>query len=249
MSEQSRPILVTGAGSGIGREIAQVLAAAGHAVGVTDLSGETAAETANEITARGGRAVSIGMDVTDTESIRNAVEAVTVQLGGLGGLVNNAGYSYQAPLLDHDDALIERTLAINIAGPIKVSRAVLSELRAYGSGRVVNIASDSARSGLSNAAAYTASKGGVLALSRSLARELARDCITVNTVSPGVVETPMYQQAMEGTEAARKIIASIPLRRLAQPADVASAVAYFCSEAAAYVTGQTISVNGGLVTI
>jgi 2-hydroxycyclohexanecarboxyl-CoA dehydrogenase len=246
--ERPRPILVTGAGSGIGRCTAETLAGRGHPVAVCDKDEAGARETVAGIRERGGAGHAVFVDVTEPASIRTAVAESLAHLGGLGGLVNNVGWTIHAPLDEHDDALVDTLLQVNLTGAIRMAREVVPALRERGDGRIVNVASDAARSGLSNAVAYTAAKGGVLALTRSLARELARHDITVNTVSPGVVATPLLTSSMERTpDMLDKLRRSIPLRRLGSPADVAGAIAYFCGPDAGYVTGQTLSVNGGLV--
>ncbi|GLZ06183.1 2-hydroxycyclohexane-1-carbonyl-CoA dehydrogenase [Actinomadura sp. NBRC 104412] len=248
--ERPRPILVTGAASGIGRCAAEVLAARGHPVAVTDRDGDGAEKAAAAIRDAGGAAHAFLLDVTDAATIRAAVAEAAARLGGLGGLVNNAGWTLNVPLEDHDDDLVDTLLAINLSGTIKVTREVVPVLREWGDGRIVNVASDSARTGMSNGAAYTAAKGGVLALTRSLARELARDEITVNAVSPGIVDTPLLADSMrQAPGMLDKLRRGIPMRRLGTPADVASAIAYFCGPGAGYVTGQTLSVSGGMVIV
>ena len=249
MNLPSRPVLVTGSGSGIGRSTALRLANRGFAVAVTDKDEKAARQVSREIAVEGGVATHAPLDVTDSASVREAVDACANDLGGLGGLVNNAGWTRNIPLLEQDDEYIAQILEINIAGTIRVSREVVPLLRRWGSGRVVNVASDSARIGMSNGAAYTSAKGGVLALSRSLARELARDDITVNCVSPGVIDTPLYADSMAGSSTSDKLLRTIPLRRLGSPEDVAAAIAFFIGDDAAYITGQTLSVSGGMVII
>jgi 2-hydroxycyclohexanecarboxyl-CoA dehydrogenase len=245
-----RPVLVTGAASGIGRCTAELLAGRGHPVAVTDRDADGAGKVTASIRDAGGTAHAFPLDVTDVATIRPAVAGAVARLGGLGGLVNNAGWTLNVPLADHDDALVDSLLAINLTGTIKVTREVVPALREWGDGRIVNVASDSARTGMSNGAAYTAAKGGVLALTRSLARELARDEITVNTVSPGIVDTPLLADSMrQAPGMLDRLRRGIPMRRLGSPADVASAIAYFCGPGAGYVTGQTLSVSGGMVII
>jgi 2-hydroxycyclohexanecarboxyl-CoA dehydrogenase len=247
MSANARPVLVTGAGRGIGEATALRLAADGLPVAVTDRDAEAAADVAARIRDRGGSAVHAWLDVTDTRSARAAIAACTQKLGGLGALVNNAGWSRNAPLEEQSDELIDELMAINLVGTLRMCREALPVLRAWGSGRIVNLASDSARAGMAYGSAYTAAKGGVLALTRSLARELARHDVTVNCVSPGVIDTPLYAESMGGSRAAEKLLAGVPLRRLGEPQEVAGAVAFLLGNEAAYITGQSISVNGGLV--
>ncbi|MFB4308197.1 SDR family NAD(P)-dependent oxidoreductase [Actinomadura sp. GTD37] len=245
-----RPILVTGAASGIGRCTAELLAGRGHPVAVTDRDLDGAEKVAGSIRDGVGTAHAFLLDVTDTATIRSALAGAAERFGGLGGLVNNAGWTLNVPLAEHDEDLVDALLAINLSGPIKVTREAVPALRAWGDGRIVNVASDSARTGMSNGAAYTAAKGGMLALTRSLARELARDEITVNTVSPGIIDTPLLADSMrEAPGMLDRLRRGIPMRRLGSPADVASAIAYFCGPDAGYVTGQTLSVSGGMVII
>jgi 2-hydroxycyclohexanecarboxyl-CoA dehydrogenase len=246
--EQARPVVVTGAGGGIGAAIVTELSAAGHPVLATDLSLEAAERTAAAVAA--GDVAATTMDITDPASVRAALAYGVARFGALGGVVNNAGWMEPRPLGDTDDAFLRTIVAINLEGPLRVCREALPHLRAHGSGRIVNIASDGARSGMSNTSAYSSAKGGVLALTRCLALELARDAVTVNCVSPGPTDTPLLTATVDadaGASIVQRLSRSVPLRRLATPADVAGAVRYFCSDAAAYVTGQTVSVSGGLV--
>ena len=245
----ARVVLVTGAGRGIGRAIALRLAQAGFAVGVTDVAPEGATAVAAEIAAAGGPAVGHAADVTDLASVRAAVGAVEGTLGPLDALVNNAGWDRMEPFLQNDPALWDRLIAINYRGVLYATRAALEGMAARGRGRIVSIASDAGRVGSTGEAVYSGCKAAIIGFSKSLAREVARRGITVNVVCPGPTDTALLAE-VGATERGAKIVAgmqrAIPLGRIGRPEDVAGAVAYFLSDEAAYVTGQTLSVSGGL---
>ena len=240
---------VTGAGRGIGRAIALRLARAGMAVGVTDLDPTTARSVAAEIAAAGGRATGCAGDVTSLDGMRAAVAHVEGALGSIDALVNNAGWDKMELFLDNDPALWDRLLAINLKGVFNTTRAVLDVMVGRGGGRVVSIASDAGRVGSTGEAVYSACKAGIIGFSKALAREMARTGITVNVVCPGPTDTALLAEVGAGERGA-KIVAgmqrAIPLGRLGQPDDVAGAVAYLVSDEAAFVTGQVLSVSGGL---
>ena len=246
-----RVALITGAGQGIGRAIAETLAAAGHRVAVADLNPATASDTAAAIEATGGTAIAVAMDVGDTVGVQAATEAVTSRLGPIDIVVNNAGFDQLMPFLETTEDFWDRILEVNFKGALRVIHADCSRDGRTGLGRIVNISSDAGRVGSSLEAVYSGAKGGIIAFSKTLARELARTGVTVNAVCPGPTETPLLQGIADasGDDAAKVIGAmtrAVPMKRLAQPADVAGAVAYFASDAAGYVTGQTLSVSGGL---
>jgi 2-hydroxycyclohexanecarboxyl-CoA dehydrogenase len=240
---------VTGAGRGIGRAIAVRLARGGLAVGVSDLDGETARAVADEIVAAGGKATSAEADVTSLDAMRRAVESVEHALGPIAVLVNNAGWDKMELFLDNDPALWDRLLAINLKGVFNTTRAALEGMATRGAGRVVSIASDAGRVGSTGEAVYSACKAGIIGFSKALAREVARKGITVNVVCPGPTDTALLAE-VGASERGAKIVAgmqrAIPLGRLGQPEDVAGAVAYLASDEAAFVTGQVLSVSGGL---
>ncbi len=237
-----RIAIVTGAGRGIGRGIAEKLAAEGATVVVTDIDGATAKETADAV---GG--VDIRTDVTDRESVEAMVEQVRQRFGRIDVLVNNAGWDTAGPFVDSDPADWDRIIAINLYGVLHTSRAVLPIMAGQGRGSVVNVASDAGRVGSSGEAVYSAAKGGVIAFTKSTAREMARHQVNANVICPGPADTALFTSLGGDNPKLREALTrAIPFRRLAQPADVAGAVAFFASDEASYITGQTVSVSGGL---
>jgi 2-hydroxycyclohexanecarboxyl-CoA dehydrogenase len=238
-----RAALVTGGGGGIGAAVCRSLATAGHRIAVADIAGAEA--VAGEV---GGLAVS--MDVTDALSVANAVERVTEQLGRVQICVSCAGWDELRPFVEVDETFMARVLGINLAGAMRVVRATLPQMIDSGWGRLVCIASDAGRVGSSLEAVYSGAKGGVIAFTKTIAREVARHGITANTVCPGPTDTPLLSRIVGQGSDAERVIASmtkaVPMRRLGRPEEVASAVAFLCSEEAGYITGQTLSVSGGL---
>jgi 2-hydroxycyclohexanecarboxyl-CoA dehydrogenase len=236
--------IVTGAGQGIGRGIAHKLAAEGATVVVTDINETTACETAAAI---GGGAIGTRTDVTSKESVQAMVARVKEQFGRIDVLVNNAGWDKAGPFVDSDEADWDRIIAINLYGVLHTSKAVLPVMAAQGSGAVVNLASDAGRVGSSGEAVYSAAKGGVIAFTKAAAREMARHQVNVNCVCPGPTDTALFASIGGDNPKLREaLIKAIPFRRLADPQDLANAVAFFASDEANYITGQTVSVSGGL---
>jgi 2-hydroxycyclohexanecarboxyl-CoA dehydrogenase len=236
--------IVTGAARGIGRGIADKLASQGATVVVTDVNEEGARQAAQEI---GGNAIGLGCDVSAYESVEAMVHAVKDQFGRVDILVNNAGWDKAAPFLDLERELWPKIIGINLYGVINTMKAVLPIMAEQGSGSVVNISSDAGRVGSSGEAVYSAAKGGVIAFTKSMAREMARKQVRVNVVCPGPADTQLFAEFAGDNQGLRDALTkAIPLRRLAQPEDIAGAVAYFASDDARYVTGQTVSVSGGL---
>ncbi|MCW0215615.1 MAG: 3-oxoacyl-ACP reductase FabG [Pseudonocardia sp.] len=234
--------IVTGAGQGIGRAIAEKLAAEGATVVVSDINEATAEETADAIGGLGVRA-----DVTDRDSVNALVEQVHAQFGQIDVLVNNAGWDRSSPFVDSDPEDWDRVIAINLYGVLHTCKAVLPIMAAQGSGSVVNLASDAGRVGSSGEAVYSAAKGGVIAFTKTIAREMARHQIRANVVSPGPTDTALFASMGGDNPKLREgLTRAIPFRRLARPADLAGAVAFFASDEASYITGQTVSVSGGL---
>jgi 2-hydroxycyclohexanecarboxyl-CoA dehydrogenase len=236
--------VVTGAGRGIGRGIAEKLAAEGATVVATDVDEATANDTAASLA---GDALGLTCDVASRESVDAMVAAVRDRFGRIDVLVNNAGYDKVGPFVDSDPADWDRILGINLYGVLHTSKAVLPIMVEQGGGRVVNLASDAGRVGSSGEAVYSAAKGGIIAFTKTTAREMARHQVAVNCVCPGPTDTALFASVTEDNPTLRDaLIKAIPLRRLAQPADLANAVAFLASDEAAYITGQTLSVSGGL---
>jgi 2-hydroxycyclohexanecarboxyl-CoA dehydrogenase len=240
-----RVALVTGAGSGIGRAIAHRLAADGCRVAAADIDVPGARRTAEAGTQDDRRRMSaFQVDVGEQASVECLVAEVADQMGPPVVLVNCAGWDEFHPFLETDRPFWERIVAVNYLGMVAVCHAVVPLMVGAGGGRIVNIASDAGRVGSTGEAVYAGAKGGVIAFSKSLAREVARAAITVNAVSPGPADTPLFQGFPERIR--QSLERAIPMGRLAEPDDVAHAVSYFASPGAGYVTGQVLSVSGGL---
>ena len=246
-----RAAIVTGAGRGIGRAIALELARDGRAVAVADLLVDPAGAVAEEIGRAGGEALAVELDVTDGQSVSRGIDAAREALGPLQILVNNAGWDELRPFLDTDEQFWERVLEVNFKGALRMTHALLGAMIDGGFGRIVSIGSDAGRVGSSLESVYAGAKGGLIAFTKTIAREAARAGVTANTVCPGPTDTPMLAGiAAAGDVDAERVIAAmrsaVPMRRLAQPEDIAAAVAFFASEQAGFITGQTLSVSGGL---
>jgi 2-hydroxycyclohexanecarboxyl-CoA dehydrogenase len=241
---QDKVVLVTGAGRGMGKAIAERLTAEGARVAVTDVVRETALETAGALDGAAG----YRLDITDAGEVNTRVEEIVAALGPIDALVNNAGWDRLAPFLETDEDLWERLIDINLRGPIRMTKAVLPQMVERQSGRIVNIASDAGRVGSTGESVYSACKAGIIGFGKTIAREVARHGITVNAICPGPTATPLLDSIVgEGNE---KLIESlkrgIPMRRLGEPDDIAGAVAFIVSDDAGFITGQTLSVSGGL---
>jgi 2-hydroxycyclohexanecarboxyl-CoA dehydrogenase len=245
-----RVALVTGGGSGIGREICKGLATDGRRVAVADLNAEGAAVTTAMITEAGGTALAVEMDVANSESVAQGLLQVIDELGPVEVLVNCAGWDVLKPFLDTDEDFWDRVIEINYKGALRTVHGCLPAMIEAGWGRIVNIGSDAGRVGSSLEAVYSGAKGGVIAFTKTVAREVARNGITANTVCPGPTDTPLLDGIVETSDNGEKVIGAmaraVPMKRLGQPHEVASAVVYFCSEPAGFISGQTLSVSGGL---
>ena len=242
--------VVTGGGGGIGGATCKRLAAEGAQVAVFDLNGAAAQKVADEINAAGGQARAFVCDIARLADVQKAVADTESQLGPIAVLVNNAGWDVFKPFVKTTPADWERLIAINLTGALNMHFAVLPGMGERKAGRIVNVASDAARVGSSGEAVYAACKGGLVAFSKTLAREHARHGITVNVVCPGPTDTALLAGVAEGAANPEKLIEAftraIPLGRLGQPGDLASAIAFLGSDDASFVTGQVLSVSGGL---
>jgi len=238
----NRIAIVTGAGQGIGKAIATKLAAEGATVVVTDVNEATAKETADGL---GNGAVGIHTDVTDRDSVDAMVDQVVSQFGRVDVLVNNAGWDKGEAFVDSEPETWDRIVGINLYGVFNTSKKVLPIMAAQGSGKVVNLGSDAGRVGSSGEAVYSAAKGGVIAFTKAVAREMARSQVNVNCVCPGPTDTALFA-SMGGEKLREALTRAIPFRRLGQPEDLANVVAFLASDEASFVTGQTVSVSGGL---
>jgi NAD(P)-dependent dehydrogenase (short-subunit alcohol dehydrogenase family) len=244
-----RTAIVTGAGSGIGRAIAQRLAEDGHAVAVLDLDGAAAEAAVRELRQKGHEAMAPGsVDVSDRAHVNDAVQRVRDALGPVLVLVNNAGLPGFTPFLKITDEEWDRILAVNLNGPFYCTQAVLPDMIDAGWGRIVNISSSSAQGGQQYMAHYVSSKAGLIGLTKALALEFGPKGITVNTIPPGFVDTPMLRASEERGllgGSVDRIAEATPVRRAGRPDDIAAACAFLVSDDAAYITGQVIGVNGG----
>ena len=245
---EERIALVTGGAGGIGRAIAAALAADGRAVVIGDLSSADAEGVASELESSGARALGVPLDVTQTSSVEAALARVERELGPVDVLVNNAGWDELRPFLETDEAFWDRVIEINYKGCLRVTHTVLPGMAERGWGRIVNIGSDAGRVGSSGESVYSGAKGALIAFTKTIAREVARSGVTANTVCPGPTRTPLLEGMAEsgGERLIESLERAVPMRRLGEPADVAAAVAFLASDQAGYITGQTLSVSGGL---
>jgi 2-hydroxycyclohexanecarboxyl-CoA dehydrogenase len=244
----SRVALVTGGGAGIGEATCLKLARDGHAVAVLGRRPENIGKVAEAIIAAGGKAVAVLADVADRGQIEQAVEQVRRALGPITILVNNAGIEEFTPLADIDDDAWDRVMGANLKGVFQVTQTVLPDMIEARWGRIINLTALGSQIGAANMVHYTASKGGVTAMTRSLAVELGPKGITVNEISPGFILTPMSQRAIDGDlfpVPYEDIVATYPIPRVGYPHEAAAAIAFFASEDAGYITAQTLGVNGG----
>lgn len=241
-------VIVTGGASGIGREICKRFGAEGSEVGVFDLNEAGARETVGIIEAAGGTAVACKVDITDRASVDSAVAGFAAG-GPIDILVNNAGWDKPIAFLDTDTDFWKKIVDLNLYGPLHMHHAVLPHMVERQAGRVVNIASDAGRVGSSGEAVYAACKGGIVSFTKTMARELARANIQLNAVCPGPTDTPLFaefSQGESGAKVAEGLKRAIPMRRLGRPDDYPGIVAFLASEDAGFITGQVISVSGGL---
>jgi 2-hydroxycyclohexanecarboxyl-CoA dehydrogenase len=245
-----KSVIVTGGGGAIGGAICRRFAGYGAKVGVFDKNLDGANKVANEIREDGGKAFVSGVDIADYDAVGNAILHFETEMGPTDVLVNNAGWDRFANFVETTPDLWDQLIAVNLRGPLNMSHFVLKGMVARSQGRIVNIASDAGRVGSSQEAVYSACKGGIIAFTKTVAREVARRGITLNTVCPGPTDTPLLAAVAGADERGQKIraalVGAIPMKRVGQPEDIPGAVCFLASDDAAFITGQTISVSGGL---
>jgi 2-hydroxycyclohexanecarboxyl-CoA dehydrogenase len=242
-----RTAVVTGAASGMGLAIGQRLAGNGHRVALLDLDGDAVDRAASDLRAAGKSAIGLALDVSDRAAVDKAYDAVRNEFGAIEIAVTSAGIDEFSPFTDISIDTWERMVAVNLTGTFHCLQAAVPDMLAAGWGRIVTISSSSAQSGAARMAHYVASKGGVIALTKALALELAPNGITVNTIPPGFIDTPMARRAEARGDlpSIDAVAARTPVRRAGTPDDIAAACAFLCSDDAGYITGQCINVNGG----
>jgi len=244
MNLNDKIAVVTGGASGIGRATAEALAEGGATVCIGDIARENGEAAAAEIRTKGRKAEYIRLDLTDGDSIKTFVAAVLQRFGRVDILVNGAGWGKTVPFLESDDPFWERVIGLNFVGPMRLTKALLPQMFERKSGRIVNIASDAGRVGSLGETVYSGAKAGLIGFTKALARESARYNVTVNCVCPGPTDTPLMAAVPEKIREA--FIKAIPMRRFGRPAEVAAAVAFFAGPNTDYITGQVLSVSGGL---
>jgi 2-hydroxycyclohexanecarboxyl-CoA dehydrogenase len=243
---RGRRTLITGAASGIGRATVQRLASEGAVVGILDIDGEGADQTARALRSAGAEALSFQVDIVDSSAVAAAIVSFEAEAGPVEALINNAGWDIAGNFAESDPATWRKVIDINLYGPLNLTRAVLPGMIERESGRIVSLASDAGRVGSSGEAVYAACKGGMISFSKSVAREVARHGITLNVVSPGPSDTPLFARFDESGKLAGALERAIPMRRLGQPEDYPGIIAFLISDDASFITGQTVSVSGGL---
>jgi 2-hydroxycyclohexanecarboxyl-CoA dehydrogenase len=242
--DEPKVAVVTGGAGGIGAEIARALHSAGARVAAWDLDGRRAGDLAARL---GGDAIGVEVDITARSSVVSAVVSTESALGPIDVLVNAAGIDVIEPFLRSVEATWDRIVAVNLVGTIRCCHVVVPGMVERGWGRVINIASDAGRVGSSGEVVYSGTKGGVIAFSKGLAREVATAGVTVNVVSPGPTDTPLLDQVAEADQKLYDGLArAVPMKRIGRAEDIAPAVVFFASDGAGYVTGQTLSISGGL---
>lgn len=250
MKLKGKTALVAGGGRGIGRCIALALAREGAQIAVADLLVENAEAVRNEIKASGTNSIACKVDLTKRQEVERMVQTVLEQFGQIDILVNSAGWDRLEPFIESSEETWERIIAINFKSVLHTTKAVLPHMISRGSGKIVNISSDAGRVGSSWESVYSGAKGAVIAFSKTLAREVARYKINVNVVCPGLTDTPLLEAVRSQSPQTAKLIDAVtkatPFRRVAKPEEIADAVAFFASPSADFVTGQTLSVSGGL---
>jgi 2-hydroxycyclohexanecarboxyl-CoA dehydrogenase len=244
MDMQGRVVIVTGGASGIGKAVAFLLAREGSRILIGDIDEAGGEAVAAEGAAAGFPIDYLRVDLTDKPSIDDFVATANQRVGRFDGLVNGAGWDQIQPFLENPPEMWDRVIAVNLMGAVRLTRGVLPPMVAAAGGKIVNISSDAGRVGSMGETVYAAAKGGLIAFTKSLARELARYRINVNCVCPGPTDTPLFQRQPGRMKEA--LTRAIPFRRIAQPIEIAQAVMFFLSDRSDYITGQVLSVSGGL---
>ncbi|HYA47088.1 MAG TPA: 3-oxoacyl-ACP reductase family protein [Burkholderiales bacterium] len=244
MNLNDKIAVVTGGASGIGQATAQGLAEDGATVCIGDIARDKGEAVAAEIRKQGGKAEYAYLDLTDRESIAKFVATTLQRLGRVDILVNGAGWGKTQPFLESDDAFWEKVINLNFIGPMRLTKALLPQMFERKSGRIVNVSSDAGRVGSLGETVYSGAKAGLIGFTKALAREGARFNVTVNCVCPGPTDTPLMAAVPEKIRDA--FIKAIPMRRFGKPTEVAQAIAFFVGPNTDYITGQVLSVSGGL---
>lgn len=247
---KNRVVVITGGAGGIGAALCRRMSEEGGKVAVFDLNKDAASELAAELSAHGVASRAYGVDISDYAQVQAAVADVEAKLGPIEVLVNNAGWDHAARFIDTNPQLWQKLIAINLVGPLNLQHTIVKGMIARGYGRIVNVSSDAGRVGSSGESVYSACKGGIISFSKTLAREVARKQITVNVVCPGPTETALFRdfagEGESGDKLRGALAKAIPFGRLGQPEDVVGAVCFLASDEAAFITGQVLSVSGGL---
>jgi 2-hydroxycyclohexanecarboxyl-CoA dehydrogenase len=246
----NKVVVITGAAGGIGRAICRRFAEEGAQIAAVDINADALAALEAELKPLGAKVTSVALDITDHGAVVKAMAGVKQQLGRIDVLVNNAGWDMPVQFVDSTPDFWSKVIAINLVGPLNMHHAVLPHMIADGGGMIVNISSDAGRVGSSGESVYSACKGGIIAFTKTMARECAKNNIRLNAVCPGPTDTPLLQSFLGEGEYGQKLYdglkRSIPLKRLGQPEDLAGIVAFMASADAEFITGQVISVSGGL---
>jgi 2-hydroxycyclohexanecarboxyl-CoA dehydrogenase len=248
-----RVALVAGGAGGIGSSVARQLLQDGMAVAIGDIDPQKAAAVATELTSVGGDVIWVELNITEQSSVTRALAEVQQRLGPIDALINAAGWNHAANLLKSDEAYWRQMIDINLLGGIRLTHHVLGGMIERGYGRIVHIAGEAGRAGVRDQSLMSAANGGTIAFVKAMAREVMDKGVTVNCLSPGPTATPMLDQLIQYAEDAAEMVASlrgaVPMGRLGQPQDIAPVVAFLASEGAGFVTGQTISVSGGMTMV
>jgi 2-hydroxycyclohexanecarboxyl-CoA dehydrogenase len=249
MDLKGKVAIVTGAGGGIGRAISVKFASLGANVVVADIKQEGAGETVSLVEKAGTKGLAMNTDITSLPQVQAMVKKTLEAFGQVDILVNNAGWDKIEPFVKNSPELWDRVISINLKGPIHCTRAVLDPMMERKYGKIISISSDAGRVGSTGEAVYSACKGGIIAFTKTMAREMARYQINVNCICPGATDTPLLAEITGGETGAKIIeamVKAVPFRRLGKPEDIAGAVAFLASDEASFITGQTLSVSGGL---